>query len=216
MTASYPLYWPRGRRRTPAVDRRRARFNEKRNNVRYTQTAELTIASALERLDFEIERLGVSNPILSTNVERRLDGRPRSDNRLIEDPGAALWFTLQGQDTVLACDRWDRVADNIAAIAKHIEALRGIERWGVGSIREAFAGYAALPYDSSRPADTSPQVQSWWQVLDVDRAAPWSEIEARWRDLMRTAHPDQGGDPELAKRLNAARDAARKERTYNV
>ena len=214
MTAAYPLYWPRGRRRTPAIDRRRASFNEKRSNGRYTQTAELTIASALERLDFEIERLGVSNPILSTNVERRLDGRPRSDNRRIEDPGVALYFKLQGQNTVLACDRWNRVADNIAAIAKHIEALRGIERWGVGSLRQAFAGYRALPPGGDAPP--APAEPPWWKILGVDRAAPFAEIEARWRELMRTAHPDQGGDPESAKRINAARDAARKERTYNV
>lgn len=216
MTAAYPLHWPQGQRRTASANRRRASFNQKRNNGRYTETAELTISSALDRLDFEIERLGVSNPILSTNVEPRLDGKPRSERGRVEDPGVALWFTLQGHDTVLACDRWDRVADNIAAIAKHIEALRGIERWGVGSLQQAFAGYRALP-DTGRTAPAAPAGETdWWEVLGTDRAAPWSEIEAKWRELMRAAHPDQGGDPETAKRINAARDAARKERTYNV
>lgn len=211
MTASYPLHWPLGRMRTPAGSRRRAAFNSKRHNGRYLETSELSISHALDRLEDEVTRLGVRTYTLSTNVEPRLDGRPRSVSQRIEDPGVALYFKLQGQDTVLACDRWDRVADNIAAIAKHIEALRGIERWGVGSLRQAFAGYAALP-----PSEGAPPVQSWWQILGIDRDAPWAEIEARWRELMRTAHPDQGGDPELAKRLNAARDAAKKERTYNV
>lgn len=171
----------------------------------------LSVSDALDRLEGEVTRLGVDTYTLSTNVEPRLDGRPRSSAARIDDPGVALYFKLQGQDTVLACDRWVRVADNIAAIAKHIEALRGIERWGVGSLRQAFAGYAALP-----PAETAPPAQGWWQILGVDRTAPWAEIETRWRDLMRTAHPDQGGDPELAKRLNAARDAARKERSPNA
>lgn len=211
MTASYPLHWPHHRMRTPAGSRRRAAFNSKRHNGRYQETSELSISDALDRLEDELTRLGVRIYTLSTNVEPRLDGRPRLISQRIEDPGVALYFKLQGQDTVLACDRWDRVADNIAAIAKHIEALRGIERWGVGSLRQAFAGYAALP-----PSEGEPPVQGWWQILGVDRAAPWAEIEARWRELMRTAHPDQGGDPEFAKRLNAARDAARKERTCNV
>lgn len=213
MTASYPLHWPRGRARTPAGSRRRAAFNSKRHNGRYQETTELTISDALDRLEDEVTRLGVTVYTLSTNVEPRLDGRPRSVSQRIEDPGVALYFKLQGQDTVLACDRWDRVADNIAAIAKHIEALRGMDRWGVGSLRQAFAGYRALPPggDESVPAE-----KPWWQILGVDRAAPMAEIEAKWRELVRTAHPDQGGDAETAKRINGARDAARKERKYNV
>lgn len=214
MTSSYPLHWPHGRTRTPTGSRRRAAFNSKRHNGRYQETTELTISDALDRLEEEVTRLGVTVYTLSTNVEPRLDGRPRSLSHRIEDPGVALYFQLQGQDTVLACDRWDRVADNIAAIAKHIEALRGIERWGVGSLRQAFAGYRALPPGDD--ASAVPAEQPWWNILGVDRAAPMAEIEARWRELMRTAHPDQGGDDETAKRLNAARDAARKERTYNV
>jgi hypothetical protein len=39
----------------------------------------------------------------------------------------------------LACDRWDKVQDNIYAIAMTIEPLRGIERWGSGSMVEQFA-----------------------------------------------------------------------------
>ena len=214
MTASFPLHWPHGRPRTPSASRRAAPFNSKHHNGRYQQTVELSISAALDRLEEEVTRLGVTTYTLSTNVEPRLDGRPRSSTARIEDPGVALYFKLQGQNTVLACDRWNRVADNIAAIAKHIEALRGIERWGVGSLRQAFAGYRALPPGGDAPP--APAEPPWWKILGVDRAAPFAEIEARWRELMRTAHPDQGGDPESAKRINAARDAARKERTYNV
>jgi hypothetical protein len=56
-----------------------------------------------------------------------------------------VYFKLHGKDRVLACDKWDRVADNIAAIAAHIDAIRRQDRYGVGTIDQAFAGYSALP-----------------------------------------------------------------------
>ena len=212
MTASYPLHWPAGRPRTAPAARRRANFSQRVHNGRFEQTKALTVAVANERLQFEIDRLDARNVILSTNQELRLDGRPRSV-RDPDDPGAALWFSLRGRDMVLACDRWDSLADNIAAIAKHIEALRGIERWGVGSLEQAFAGYQALPH--APPPDAGGNAD-WWIVLGVDRAAPMAEIEAAWRERIRAAHPDNGGSKDLAAAINRARDEARAERTYNV
>lgn len=212
MTAAYPLSWPAGRPRTPAASRRRASFSSKQHNGRYAVTKDLTVAQARERMQFEIDRLGAQNPILSTNVETRLDGRPRSGEREPADPGAALWFTLRGRDMVLACDRWDRVADNIAAIAKHVEALRGIERWGVGSLEQAFAGYQAVPASP----DSASAARAWWIVLGVDRAASRTEIETAWRNRIREAHPDRGGSQTEAAEINRARDEAIRERTYHV
>jgi hypothetical protein len=113
----------------------------------------VTIAVARERLQREIDLLGGADAILSTNVELRLDGRPRSDRAEPPDAGVAFYFRLNGKPIVLACDKWDRVADNITAIAKHIEAMRGMDRWGVGNKAQAFAGYEALPAP-----------EQWWQV----------------------------------------------------
>mgnify|MGYP000712282402 CR=1 FL=1 len=135
----YPLTWPAGWKRTPTAQRARARFRSGRT--------ELSIYEATQRLQGELERLerGIGGVVLSTNVETRLDGMPRSDRRAPADPGAAVYFRLKGQPRCLACDKWDRVADNIAAIAAHIEAIRAVDRYGVGTLDQAFAGYAALP-----------------------------------------------------------------------
>lgn len=212
MTAAYPLSWPFGRARTAARRRRRATFNSRQHNGRYPETRPLTVGDATDRLQSELDLLHVYGAILSTNVALRLDGRPRSGQSEPADPGAALYFRLANRDIALACDRWDRVADNICAIAKHLEAMRGMARWGVGSIEEAFAGYQALP---SRAA---PDVagQAWWIVLGVDRTASLSDIDAAWREKIRKAHPDNGGSPDLAAAINRARDEARKERTYHA
>jgi hypothetical protein len=130
----YPLEWPAGWMRTPPERRRRAAFTTKR-----TSDQRLSIYLATERLQGELDRLGAKNQVLSTNVSLRLDGRPRSDEEP-RDPGAAVYFRFRNRATVLACDRYDRVADNIAALAAHIDALRRIERYGLRARVSTFVG----------------------------------------------------------------------------
>lgn len=161
-----------------------------------------SVAVARERLQREVDLLGARGVILSTNVELRLDGQPRSDRSEPSDPGVALYFKLKGKDTVLACDRWTRVADNIIAIAKHIEAIRGMDRWGVGSLDQVFTGYQALPAP-----------EQWWQVLGVSEGASVADIDAAYRAAAPKAHPDRGGSDAAMARLNAARDHGRTARS---
>lgn len=203
---AFPLYWPVGWKRTPHAGRERARFGTSKmqhfaSGGGYRQAAQLSLADARTRLQQELERLGARAITLSTNVELRLDGLPRSGQREPDDPGVAIYFSLQGKPIALACDKWDRVADNIAALAKHIDAMRGMDRWGVGSLSQAFAGYAALPApDLRRP---------WWLVLGVPSSAGTEEIEAAYRELAKRFHPDvnPNGAAAMAE-INAARDEA--------
>lgn len=190
----YPLSWPGGWKRTERYKRRRAAFR--------SRGGALTMAAAITRLSGELSRLGATNEILSTNVVTRLDGLPRSGQPEPTDPGAACYFQLKGKPRCLACDSWDRVADNVAAIAQHIDALRRIDRYGVGTMEQAFAGYAALPSAAG----------SWFVVLEF--AAPpktWAEVEARHTELAKRHHPDLGGNVDTMAKINAARDTARQE-----
>lgn len=189
--SAYPLQWPTGWPR--ASYRHRAPFGTAARS-RYGWKEQLTVADARSRLQNQVDLLGARNVTLSTNIELRVDGLPRSGVPEPTDVGAALYFTLNGKQTVLACDKWDRVADNIAAIAKHIEALRGIDRWGVGTATQAFAGYQMLEAP-----------EQWWQVLGVDQNASRDEIQRAYREKARTAHPDAGGSDAAMSRLNAAR-----------
>jgi len=205
----WPLAWPAGWRRTPKEQRRRARFLALSTSTgtypggqTYTRTSrnELSVAAAIKRLEDELRLLGATDELLSTNVETRLNGLPRSDRREPADPGAAVYFRLKKTPQCLACDRWDRVADNIAALAAHIDALRRIERYGVGTLEQAFAGYKQLP---AGPAD-------WWIILGLRPSATLDQVEDKFRELARKAHPDAGGTHDTMARLTAAREAARK------
>lgn len=199
----YPLSWPVGWRRCPRGERRFSRFTRKNGDG---FAVGLSISGATARLLDELRRLGVSagDCILSTNVRTRLDGLPYSGEREPDDPGAAVYFRLRGKDRVLACDSYSKVAGNVAAIAAHVEALRAIERYGVGSVDQAFAGYTALPASAE---------EEWWLVLGVRRSAPLDEVVARYRELAQLHHPDRGGSDARMARINVAADRARLEKS---
>jgi hypothetical protein len=200
------LAWPAGWHRTAPASRLRARFLQKSRRYSsdgrrsYLANADLTLATSLSRLHLELGRLNAVDEILSTNVPLRLDGLPRSDQKEPQDPGAAVYFALLGKPRTLACDRWTRVADNIAAIAAHIEAIRAVDRYGVGTLEQAFAGYAALPSST----------QAWWEVLGVPPNADREAVDEAFRLLAKRAHPDAGGPPGEMARTTVARASARK------
>ena len=193
-----PLSWPAGRPRTPDRDRTRALFSRDSANM-------ATVARRRMHLKRELRLLGVTEYVISTNLALRLDGEPRSGQAAPKDPGVAVYFTLNGRKVALPCDRWDRVADNLRAIVKHIESIRGQERWGVGTIEQAFTGYAALP----PPIAGEPPARSWREVLGfgADEQVPARRLSLRYRSVAK----ERAGDEDALRELNIARDQALEE-----
>lgn len=203
----FPLAWPPERPRTPAWKRQYGRFKADGRPV--------TMAVAVDRLDAELGRLGAAYPMLSSNVKLRLDGRPRSGEPRPTDPGACVYFLLKGKPFALACDSYESVEQNVAALAAHLEATRAIERHGVATAAETLEAFSALPPPSAgaRPPRT------WREILGFDAAFPagFSADEAetlisgRFRERAKAAHPDHGGSTAAMTELTAARDAALQE-----
>lgn len=193
---AYPLAWPTGWPR--AKSRRRASFGHRGRGV--------SLARATEETYRQLGRMGVPDwqTVISTNVELRLDGLPYSNRKTPDDPGVAVYFRLGDDPRVLACDTWDTVEDNLWAVTKHLDALRGIDRWGVGSIEQAFSGYAAIPASAGGAG--------WWSVLGIERDGATPEaISSAFRTLALQRHPDHGGDGAAMAELNDARSAALRE-----
>lgn len=205
MADAYPLQWPHGRPRAKA--RRTAQFGARHQNSQgWSEKRALTINEAISRLQLELDNIGAKLPVLSSNLEPRLDGFPRSGQREPADPGIAVYFQLAGKPHCLPCDTYDRAADNIAAIAAHIEATRKIERHGVASISEMFTGFAALPAPGTR--------RHWREVFNFGRSETITAayLNERFRAKSKAAHPDSpGGSHEEMAELSAARDDALKE-----
>lgn len=203
---SFPLAWPPSWPRTPPSKISRARFgvSVRSDENSYCIKGQVTLYVGRERLLDELRKLGATQVVLSTNIPVRLDGLPYSKAREPDDHGVAVYFRIKGEPRVLACDKWNRVADNLAALAAHIDAVRGQLRWGVGTIEQAFGGYRALPAMGA----TKP----WWEILGVKQDAPWPTIEARREALLHIHHPDRGGNGNQAAEINAAFDVAKRER----
>jgi hypothetical protein len=166
----------------------------------WNRSREVTIADAIARVQVEFGRFGVDRLVISSNMPTRLDGLPYSKTTTPADPGVAVYFTLCKKPYCLPCDRWDRVADNLAAIAAHIKAMRGMERWGVGMLEQAFMGYLRLP---------APDVVDW--RAEFPRVTSRAELERVYHEKAKSLHPDVGGFEDAMVRLNRARDAARVE-----
>ncbi len=173
MTTAYPLQWPTGWPRTKAL--KNARFDT-------------NFSTARDGLLDELRRLGARHVVISTNLELRLDGLPKAARRQPDDKGVAVYFTLNGQQQCIPCDKWTRIEDNLQAIRLTVEALRGLERWGAKEmVSAAFRGFVALPEGGTR---------QWWEVLGVGMNAQEAEIRAAFMRLARPAHPDAGGSHE--------------------
>ncbi len=192
MTEAYPLAWPPGWPRTSAYDRQRHGSMDDR------------FGRAVQGIIKEIDMLGGTDAIISSNVELRQDGLPYANRRHPDDPGIAVYFNLDGNSQCIPCDKWLNIGQNLRAIEMTINALRGLERWGAKEmVSAAFRGFKALP-EGGHPADPEP---TWWEVLGVPRHAAHTEVLTAYRRKIRVSHPDQGGSLEDFYRIRTAWEA---------
>lgn len=176
MIDAYPLQWPHGWPR--AELHQPAQFKT-------------SFARARNELLKELKLLGATNVIISSNIELRRDGLPYANQRQPEDTGIAVYFTLNGEQQCVPCDKWRKSEDNLQAIRKTIEALRGLDRWGAKEmVNAAFRGFKALPASA---IVTPYQKRAWYEVLEVSQSASPEVVKAAYRQKMLKAHPDHGG-----------------------
>jgi hypothetical protein len=184
------LNWPVGRPQTPLTQRQASRFRE-------NGAQPVTLDQATLRLRQILNRMKAENSVVTFN--------PTYYGKEPRDTGVAVYFVRKGVSHCMPCDKWNRVADNMAAIAAHLMAIHGMSRWGVGDMDQAFAGYKALPAMGS--------VNPWWVILGF-KAPPigpvaLSEVQRIYLERISKAHPDLGGNETQAAEINVAMREAR-------
>lgn len=168
MIDAYPLCWPVGWPR------------KKHPNYSQFRT---TFAKARDGLLKEIKLLGGKNVVISSNISLRLDGLPYANQRNPDDTGVAFYFYLFGESQCIPCDKWNNVGDNLQAIRKTVEALRGLERWGAKEVvKAAFKGFVALP--------------SGTEVRYFKHGDTKESAKSQYHEYCREFHPDLGGDSD--------------------
>lgn len=204
---AYPLQWPMGWARTAITERRSAKFGTKQRKYygqdssggSYLSGSPLTIAQGTERVLNALSAMGHADTvIISSNLQLRNDGLPRSGQREPLDPGVSVYWGTGRNARCMACDHYEKVAGNLGAIAATLEAMRAIKRHGGAAILDrAFTGFKALPAPEQA-----------FQVLGVSANASESEINEAHKRLSMKHHPDRpGGSSDQMARINAARDS---------
>lgn len=192
MIDAYPLQWP------PAWPR--TKYQE------FSRFGKFTFEQMRTEVLRELGLLEATSVVISSNLRLRQDGYPYSGQRQPEDVGIAVYFKLNGEDQCIPCDKWHKVEDNLRAIVKTIEALRGIERWGAKEmVNAAFRGFKALPANVIVTPFTS---RPWHEVLQVSPDADINIIDAVYKRLLHKVHPDKGGsEREFTELQNAYKQA---------
>lgn len=166
MVDAFPLVWPVGWPR--------------HNGTKVSNFGSHSVFASSVEIENELRLLDARQVVISCNIPRLASGRLLNNPPQPQDKGVAVYFLLKGVEQCIPCDKWNRVEHNLWAIAKTIEAIRGLERWGAKEmVNAAFRGFLALP----PPEDYSFTGKSKDEL----------------RELIREFHPDTGTNPNTDK-----------------
>lgn len=170
----YPLQWPIGWKRT--------------HNPKTSRFEPGSAYAEFGNIVRQLKLMKATDIVLSSNMHYKADGTPYARQN-VSDTGVAIYFTRDGREQCIPCDKWIRLEDNLRAIAKSIEALRGLDRWGAKDfVDAAFRGFQALPETA-----TEPTARAWYDVLEVDPNADTGTVRNAYRAHIKRVHPDHGG-----------------------
>lgn len=169
--------------------------------------------STLELLGRETDLLGAHMVVLQVDVtagEIRRDGMLRADAR-VDFPGVRVSFDSHHGALTYATDTYTTWRANVRAVALALQALRAVDRYGVSKRGEQYRGWAAIEagpgelMSAEQAAKLVAQAaESWFTAGDVLRL-PDARRRA-YRAAARRHHPDTGGDPDLFRKLTAAKE----------
>lgn len=150
-------------------------------------------ARSLDKLQDEVERVGGRDVLIGIVIaddQLRLDGTPKTGFK-VRHPGAEVSFTAGGRRLTFHTDRYPTLHDNLHAIASGMEALRAVERYGITTTGQQYAGFAMLgagdPHARGRELVT---------------------LHGSVNEALKATHPDKGGDAADFAAVDAFRKAA--------
>lgn len=115
----------------------------------------------------------------------------------VDERRVTLEFERNGQRIVLAMDSQERPVDNLRVLTLGVQSLRLNEVRGIGGVmRDA---YLQIEAPKGAPPKEDP-----WAVLQIAPNAPRSVVDAAYRALAATTHPDKGGSASAFQRIQAA------------
>lgn len=189
MIEAFPLHFPKDVQRTKHPIR--SKF----------KTSTLSVHRLTTEIIKEVRLLKGKNLIISSNIQLRKDGLPYSNQNRPRDCGVAVWFTVNNNQRVIACDKYVSVEENLYAITQTVNAMRSIERWGVSEIMDRmFQGFLSLPSEVH-----------WKSVLGLSGVVTKEQLVEAYKKKAKETHPDTGGSSEAFSEVNMAYSQGLKE-----
>jgi len=174
----------------------------------------------------EIRRLGGNQPVIEAGFrddQIRNDGWPYSSARP-SHPAVRVSFTSATQGALsFECSTYDTVDDNLHAIAKTMERLRDIARYGAVKGGQQYKGWKQLPGQApTQYTTTDPNVELRMAAACLCKLAGEQQtsipgvianravLQSVYRKASMNAHPDRGGSESIMTMANKARDLIEK------
>jgi len=166
-------------------------------------------STTLAKLQRELEKVGATEILFECSFHAnqiRLDGWPKANQSPVYN-GIAVSFNHPEIGRVeYATDRYFLWTDNLHAIVLTLEALRGVERWGVVASGQQYTGFKAI---TAGNGEGKRGAATWIAKLLTEVA----ETQKTFRDVLlepdgesrrkliatarKKAHPDTGGSAEM-------------------
>jgi len=177
----------------PRIEVNGRTINIKPTRSRFTKTAYVIKMEIIHSLS----RIGVTSDFITLDLPR---------NPLKNDTPAQISWVINGEDFFYECSVQERYVDNLGVIAKVISQetyaiLNGLK--SLGMVLNQFR----LDYDPNAPTIKSPR-----EIIGVPADSKDLEyITFKYKKKAKELHPDQGGDADKFKELNAAYEELKKE-----
>lgn len=141
---------------------------------------EVSWSKTLDDLEKEIALLDGTDVLIgvvASDDQFRIDGTPRAGFKVRHSGAEVSFDTPTRGRLVFHTDAFPTLQENLRAISQGLTALRAIERYGITTTAEQYAGFAQLPAGGPDPERG--------RVL-VERAGSLTEA-------LKRHHPDHGG-----------------------
>lgn len=144
-----------------------------------------TWASSLALLDLEIGRIdgsGVEIGVVAAPEQFSLAGQPKGNFKVLH-PGVEVSFDVPKRGRLtFHTNVFPKIHDNVHAVARGLEALRLVERYGITTADEQYVGFQQL---ASGAIPNAP---------DPERGKRLAEAAGGLKAAIKAHHPDTGGD----------------------
>lgn len=149
--------------------------------------------ATIDLLGRETRMLGARQVVVELAIREtdlRIDGQPYAGTRP-EHPGVTVSFDSRHGPLKYTADKFATWQENLRAIALGLEALRKVDRYGMTSRGEQYAGWKALPSGSMDG--------------NADRGRELIRQHGSVRAALNATHPDHGGSDADFRDVQAAR-----------